>query len=195
MIKIVMKITRITVFIALFFLIGCGSKRYLSTDNQYANNHSSENIIDISEVYRFSRCKCNTNTALAIINGSHEEYRNYHNECIHSSISENKCTEKELTDWLSYAYIMAEIYNDALAAYDFVVIIDELKISNDYIFTDKIIKFLEIASKSNLEDVSFLAARKLYDIYNEGMYGVCRDKEKAKYYDALSISINRSIKR
>lgn len=190
-----MKITKLFVFVAFFFLSGCGSETYLSVDNQEANESKEENIIDMSEVYRSSRCKCNTSTAMALINGSHEEYRNYHNECVHSSIKKNDCTEKELMDWLTYAYIMAEIYNDALAAYDFVEIIDDLRLSNDSVFSDKIVKYLEMTSKANLDDISYFAARKLYDIYNEGMYGICRDKDKARHYDTLSISIIKSVKR
>lgn len=189
-----MKKTIAIVLIAFFFVIGCASKSHLSVNTPNADSNSEENIIDLSEVNKSSKCKCSTNTAIAIINGNHEEYRNYHNECVGSFFSNNPPTEKELTNWLSYAYIMAEIYDDDLAAYDFVQIVDDLKIENDQIDSNKIIKYLEMVSKSDCSDLSFDAARQLYYIYDEGKYGICRDKAKARHYDTLSVSISRTIK-
>lgn len=190
----VIKKTFFLLLIAFFLFSGCGTKSYLSVNSPDAGADNEENTIDISNVYKSARCECGINTAITLINGSHEDYRSYHNECVHSFFSNNTPKEKELTDWLSYAFIMAEIYHDTLAAYDFVQIIDYLKMENAYLFSDKIIKYLEMVSKSNYDKVSFFAARKLYDIYDEGKYGISRDKGKAKYYDSLSFSIMRAVK-
>jgi hypothetical protein len=127
-----------------------------------------------------------------IIKGDRIEYRKYREYWMHSEYDEQKSCDMQ-RERLMYAFIMAEVYRDTLAAFDFTQQIDFMKISVDSTLGAKVIEFLEMAAKSKPSILSFSAARKLREIYKEGLYGILPDMEKFNYYSQLSDSIIKSI--
>ena len=94
---------------------------------------------------------------------------------------------------LLYAFIMAEVYKDTLAAYDFAQQIDFMKIEIDSVLGAKVIKFLDMASMSRPDVMPFSATIKLIEIYQNGLYGIQPDAEKVNYYTQLKSTIINAI--
>lgn len=128
---------------------------------------------------------------MSIIQGNHVEYRKFHNEYQESLLSESGADMKR--DAFFYSFIMAECYSDTLAAFDFAEIFEDCDVEKDSIGEQRYLRYLNMAFNSNMPLFSYLAARKLYKIYNDGTQWVRRDKMKATYYDKFCDSIAPSI--
>lgn len=129
---------------------------------------------------------------IAIINGSHNEYLKFCNQCIRSVVNDTLPQKLQHT-WLLYAFIMAEQYQDTLAAFDFARLVESMDTEIDFNMATRIIRYYELSSRWKLDNISFLAAHRLFLIYERGLYGIPKDKEKAEFYDKLSNTIARSI--
>lgn len=134
------------------------------------------------------------NNAMSIIDGNHDEYIRFHSAYV-NAIMNGEITQKMLHDGLLYSFIMAERYHDTLAAYDFVSILEYSGCHIDSSISSLIVNFLEMVAKFKPDPISFLATKKLYDIYYDGKYGIERNEQKAKYYNELCDSIAQSIHR
>lgn len=130
---------------------------------------------------------------LAIINGNRNEYLKFCDKCRRSV--KNDTIPKELQQkWLLYAFIMAEQYQDTLAAFDFARLIENIDIEIDSSMAARIIRYYEMVSRWKPDNMSFLAAHRLFLIYGKGIYGIPQDKKKSEFYDKLSDTIAKSIK-
>lgn len=128
-----------------------------------------------------------------IITGNHKEYRKFREYWMWEHDVQKLCdTQRER---LLYAFIMAEIYRDTLAAFDFAQQIGFMGISCDSVLGAKVIEFWEMASKSTPDIVARTAAFELSRIYEKGLYGVRRNIEKSNYYSQLLRTIDDAIRR
>lgn len=129
-----------------------------------------------------------------IIKGNSEEYRKYRVYWMYSEYDEQKSCDMQ-RERLMYAFIMAEVYRDTLAAFDFAQQISFMGINGDSVLGAKVIEFWEMASKSKPDIVARTAAFELSRIYEKGLYGVRRDIEKSNYYSQLLRTIDDAIRR
>lgn len=127
-----------------------------------------------------------------IIKGDGEEYRKYRVYWMYSEYDEQKSCNMQ-RERLMYSFIMAEVYRDTLAAFDFTQQIEFMDIYVDSILGAKIIDFLEMVSKSKPDIISLAAARKLREIYKKGLYSICQDMEKSNYYNQLADYIAKTF--
>lgn len=129
---------------------------------------------------------------IAIINGDHNEYVKFCNECVRKVVNDTLPREIQQI-WLLYAAIMAEQFHDTLAAFDFARIIESSNVEIDSSLSTRVIKYYEMASKMRPDAVPFIAAHRLFIIFMNGLYGIPQDKKKAFFYDKLSESIAKAI--
>lgn len=130
---------------------------------------------------------------LSIMRGDTLEYRRFHNEIVNSRMHDSLTIEQR-RNCLIYSFIMAEQYHYPIAALDYVNYIYDFGIEIDSTMAKRIETYLKIAVSSGVNFVSFLAACRLYEIYDRGTVWIQKDKEKAKYYDKLSETIAKSLK-
>ena len=128
-----------------------------------------------------------------IIKGNHEEYRKFREYWYLTDRETKSC--KMQRERLVYAFIMAEVYRDTIAAFDFVQQIGFMGISCDSILGAKVIEFWEMVAMSKPDILSYSAALELSRIYKEGLYGVRRDMGKSNYYSQLRTTIADAIRR
>lgn len=129
-----------------------------------------------------------------IIKGDRIEYRKFYNKCMDAESSGRLSCDMQ-RDWLMYAFIMAKVHQDTLAALDFAQNIEFMDISTDSALGIIIVDCLEMASKSKPDVISCSAAYKLVEIYKEGLYGIHPDMEKVDYYSRLLESISSAIRK
>ena len=120
------------------------------------------------------------------------EYCLFHNEYLDAAMN-NVISTRMKQEGLLYSFIMAKIYNDTIAAYDFCTMLEESDYGIDSGTIVFVIDFLEMVSKSKPDPLSFLASKKLYDIYLYGKYGVEKDINKADYFNNLCDTIANRI--
>lgn len=130
---------------------------------------------------------------IAIINGNRNEYLKFCNKCMRCVVNDTIPKELHQT-WLLYAFIMAEQYQDTLAAFDFARLIENIDVEIDSSMAARIIRYYEMSSKRKPDNMSFFAAHRLFLIYGKGLYGIPKNKEKSEFYDKLCDTIVKSIK-
>lgn len=123
----------------------------------------------------------NIQNDIEIIIGDHVAYRKLHNEYT-ALLLDGKLPNEKQRIWLLDAYIMAENFQDTIAAYDFIKLIESSSIAIDSSVSVIIIKYLEMLSKSSPGFLSLYGAQKLSEIYMYGQYGVIRNQSKSNYY-------------
>lgn len=173
----------------LTIVISCGSVRdhrveVINHDVTIASGNYGSSEYDSAYV---------SNVFFDIIKGDRIEYRKFRNNCMDAESSGRLSWEMQ-KDWLIYGFIMAKVYQDTLAALDFAQNIEFMDISTDSALGIIIVDCLEMASKSKPDVISCSATYKLIEIYKEGLYGICPDKEKANYYRRLLESISSAIR-
>lgn len=177
-----------TLLLFVFILFSCVgfAQSGIPTQSREGVNKISNNVTaNTNSTMAFER-------DIAILNGNHNEYVNFCNS--YQRGAKNDTIPMKLQRiWLLYAYILAEQYHDTLAAFDFARIIEDSVREIDSVLASRIIKYYEMSSQMKPDPVSFLAAHRLYVIFERGLYGIAQDKEKAKFYDNLSDSIAKSI--
>ena len=180
---------RLLILFVLVLFFPCSS--FAQSINRISKEMSARVVVDSLTIEGDS-----TNSIIkdiAIINGNRNEYLKFCNKCMRSVV--NDTIPKELQQiWLLYAFIMAEQYQDTLAAFDFARLIENMDVEIDSSMVARIIRYYEMSSKWKPDNMSFLAAHRLFLIYGKGLYGIPQDKEKAEFYDKLSDTLAKSIK-
>lgn len=172
----------------------CTSTNIISTSTNNSTNIQKNTGNQIYNTEYYTDSVSMIYKAISIIDGNHDEYTRFHSAYV-NAIMNGETTHKMLHDGLLYSFIMAERYHDTLAAYDFVSILEYSGCPIDSSISSLIVNFLEMVAKSKPDPISFLATKKLYDIYYEGKYGIERNEQKANYYNKLCDSIAKNVHR
>ena len=137
---------------------------------------------------------CFPNRVFDIIKGDRDEYRKFRDNCMDAESNGRLPCEMQ-RDWLVYGFIMAKVYHDTLAAFEFAQNIEFMGISADSALGVIIVDCLEMASKTKPDVISCSATYSLIRIYKEGLYGIRPDMEKVDYYSQLFESIKSAIRK
>ena len=183
------KISRLSILFVLVLFFSCSS--FAQSMKHIYMGMNAKMVVDGHVVDDDSTCTITRD--IAIINGDHKEYLNFCNKCMRSAVDDTVPEELQQI-WLLYAFIMAEQYQDTLAAFDFARLIENINIEIDSGMASRIIRYYEMSSKWKPDNISFLAAHRLFLIYEKGLYGIPQNKGKADFYDKLSDTIVKSIK-
>lgn len=151
---------------------------YLYANPVYETNESPDLLVEKESSVDSLH---NIQNDIEIINGDHIAYRKLHNEYT-ALLLDGKLSNDKQRIWLLDAYIMAEHFQDTIAAYDFIEIIEKSSIAIDSSVSVLIIKYLEMLSESSPGFLSLYGAQKLTEIYMYGRYGVIRNQSKSNYY-------------
>lgn len=133
-----------------------------------------------------------SNRDISVLKGSASEYKKIHNEYVRAEVDDILSIAQK-REFLFISYMMAEIYNDPIASYDFVAIIEDSNIIIDSFFSAKIVKYLESSLSSKDVVLSFFSAQKLFNIYENGLFGIEKNKDKAMYYDSICFKIGKEF--
>jgi hypothetical protein len=176
------------VCVATIIIHGCSMNKHGNSD--YCNTSLfSDTITDSTScLVSGSDTFSGISRTIAIIKGDHMEYLLFHNEFM-EAVMNNATTAKMKQDGLLFSFIMAEKYHDTIAAFDFCEILEAIDSDIDTITLAYFVDFLVMASKSKPDPLSFLASRRLYEIYSNGKYGMAKNQIKADYYNKLSDTI------
>lgn len=118
---------------------------------------------------------------IAIILGDRREYLLFHTGYMYT---ENKDCEIQ-RQMLLYSFIMAEKYQDKIAASFFSNFITNDDFDVDSNLSKTLIKYLELTTTLAPDAAAFFAATTLQKAYRYGLWGISVDKKKAKFYDDL----------
>lgn len=183
------KISRLLILFVLVLLFSCSS--FAQSTKPISVGMNARMVLNGTAVDEDSTSAITRN--IAIINGNRNEYLKFCDKC-RRSIVDDTVPEELQQIWLLYAFIMAEHYQDTLAAFDFARLIEKTDIKIDSSMAARIIRYYEMSSKWKPDNMSFLSVHRLFLIYKNGLYGIPQDKEKAEFYDKLSDTIVKSIK-